>query len=263
MGAILFIVISVLVYGLKIVHNSRHLTYDKWCEIFISFFIFTNCLGFGLPLIELDRYYVDGVFGFKYRLEVYMLITPIFFIVLSKRMKWHSMRIPWYVVLALTVFAAVNIFNPSNVISSSTILAIAQIFSYLLFLYIVCSCVNIDTLLKGIYEGLVYTTLLQLILTICYPILGITAVVELFREGVSIRAAERPGAPGLGTYCIFCSHIYLLSHCSIGHDRNNNTIGTDIPHTRKLYFYHQKYLHTHTANAPFGIGSHLPHTYQE
>ena len=196
MGAILFIVISVLVYGLKIVHNSRHLTYDKWCEIFISFFIFTNCLGFGLPLIELDRYYVDGVFGFKYRLEVYMLITPIFFIVLSKRMKWHSMRIPWYVVLALTVFAAVNIFNPSNVISSSTILAIAQIFSYLLFLYIVCSCVNIDTLLKGIYEGLVYTTLLQLILTICYPILGITAVVELFREGVSIRAAERPGAPG-------------------------------------------------------------------
>ena len=77
MGAILFIVISVLVYGLKIVHNSRHLTYDKWCEIFISFFIFTNCLGFGLPLIELDRYYVDGVFGFKYRLEVYMLITPI------------------------------------------------------------------------------------------------------------------------------------------------------------------------------------------
>ena len=70
MGAILFIVISVLVYGLKIVHNSRHLTYDKWCEIFISFFIFTNCLGFGLPLIELDRYYVDGVFGFKYRLEV-------------------------------------------------------------------------------------------------------------------------------------------------------------------------------------------------
>lgn len=196
MGAILFIFLSVLVYVLKILHNSRELTFDKWCEIFISFFIFTNCIGFGLPLFELDRQYVDGIFGYKYRLEVYMLITPVFLVVLSRRMQWNFMKLPWYALLALVAFAAVNILNPANVIVPSTILALAQIFSYLLFLYMLCSSVKIDSLLRGIYEGLVYTTILQLILTICYPILGITQVVELFREGVSIRAAERPGAPG-------------------------------------------------------------------
>ena len=196
MGAILFIVISVLAYSLKILHNSRELTFDKWCEIFISFFIFTNCIGFGLPLIELDRQYVDGIFGYKYRLEVYMLITPVFLVVLSRRMQWNFMKIPWYVILIIIFYAAINIFNPNNPIVSSTVMAVAQLLSYLLFLYMLCSSVNVDTLLRGIYEGLVYTTILQLILTICYPILGITQVVELFREGVSIRAAERPGAPG-------------------------------------------------------------------
>ena len=174
MGAILFIFISVLVYVFKILHNSRELTFDKWCEIFISFFIFTNCIGFGLPLFELDRQYVDGIFGYKFRLEVYMLITPVFLVVLSRRMQWNFMKLPWYALLAIIAFAAINICNPANLIVPSTILALVQIICYLIFLYMLCSCVKIDTLLRGIYEGLVYTTILQLALAICYPILGIT-----------------------------------------------------------------------------------------
>ena len=232
MGAILFIVISVLMYTLKILHHSRELTFDKWCEIFISFFIFTNCIGFGLPLIELDRQYVDGIFGYKYRLEVYMLITPVFLVVLSRRMQWNFMKIPWYVILGILIFAGINIFNPANPIVSSTILAVAQIVSYLLFLYMLCSSVNVNTILRGVYEGLVYTTILQLILTICYPILGITEVVELFREGVSIRAAERPGAPGtfnhpnaLGGYMAMTFAFFLVCYLMGYNKRKSLLIG--------------------------------------
>ena len=183
MGAILFIAISVAVYVIKIIHNARNLTFDKWCEIFISFFIFTNCLNFGLTYFDLGNQYVDGTFSMQLRLEVYMIIAPIFFIVLSRRTQWHLLPLPWYVIFGLVLFSAINIFNPNNMAVASTVIALAQIILYLIFLYIVCS-------------RFTYTVLLQTVLTLCYPVLGIYEVTQLFREGVSIRAEERPGAPG-------------------------------------------------------------------
>lgn len=216
MGAIIFIILAVLIYVVKITHNSRELTFDKWAEIFISFFIFTNCLGFGLPLIDLDRPNIDGVFGFKYRLEVYMIIAPMFFVIMARRMQWKFLNIPWYVILGIILFAAINILNPNNLIVASTVMSLAQLLSFMLFIYMICSCVPIKVILNGVFEGFFYTAILELALTICYPILGIDAVVELFREGVSIRAEERPGAPGtfshpnsLGGYMAFVATFFM------------------------------------------------------
>ncbi len=223
MGAILFIFLSVLIYTTKILHHSRQLTFDKWSEIFISFFIFTNCLGYGLPLVDLDLPSVNGVFGYKFRMEVYMIITPVFFILMQQRMQWKLLPIPWYVLLGIIIFCAVNIMNPNNMAVSSTIIALAQLLCYIIFLYIICSCVTIESMMRGIYEGLLYTTILQAFLTVCYPILGITQVVDLFREEVSIRAEQRPGAPGtfnhpnsLGGYMAFVitffTSCYLMGY---------------------------------------------------
>lgn len=200
MGAILFIIFAVLLYTFKIIANARNLTFDKWCEIFISFFIFTNCVSFGLPLIDLNLPYNDGAFGYKFRLEVFMIIAPIFLIVMARRMKWQFLPIPWYAVAVIVLYCAVNLLNPNNLAVPSTAIAIAQLLSYALFLYLLCSCVSLDVILKGIYEGFLYTTILQAVLAICYPILGIDQVVHLFRDTTSIRAEERPGAPGTFTH---------------------------------------------------------------
>lgn len=200
MGAILFIIFAVLLYTFKIIANARNLTFDKWCEIFISFFIFTNCVSFGLPLIDLNLPYNDGAFGYKFRLEVFMIIAPIFLIVMARRMKWQFLPIPWYAVAVIVLYCAVNLLNPNNLAVPATAIAIAQLLSYALFLYLLCSCVSLDVILKGIYEGFLYTTILQAVLAICYPILGIDQVVHLFRDTTSIRAEERPGAPGTFTH---------------------------------------------------------------
>ncbi len=219
MGAILFIVISILIYTVKILHHSRALTFDKWCEIFLSFFVFTNCIGFGLPLIDLGVPITCGAWGYKFRLEVFMIITPIFFIVLSHRMQWRLMPIPWYVLLGILLFCAINIFNPANMAVPSTCIALSQLLCYIIFLYIVCSSIDMKTVIKALYEGFMYSTILQVLLTICYPILGIEQVVELFRESVSIRAEERPGAPGtfshpnnLGGYMIYVIAFYTTCY---------------------------------------------------
>ena len=229
MGAILFIIISVIAYTLKILHNQRELTFDKWCEIFISFFIFTNCIGFGLPLIELPIPITCGAWGLKFRLEVFMIITPIFFVILSQRNQWRIPPIPWYVLLGIIAFCGINIFNPNNLSVQSTIIALLQLFTYITFLYIVCSCVDSDTLLRAIFNGFKYTVIVQTILVLCFPILGMTQVVELFRENVSIRAEERPGAPGtfshpnnLGGYIIYV--IVFYASCYIMNFRKKESL---------------------------------------
>ena len=103
MGAILFIIFAVLLYTFKIIANARNLTFDKWGEIFISFFIFTNCVSFGLPLIDLNLPYNDGAFGYKFRLEVFMIIAPVFFIIIARRLRWQLLPIPWYVVAIIVL----------------------------------------------------------------------------------------------------------------------------------------------------------------
>ena len=200
MGAILFIIFAVLLYTFKIIANARNLTFDKWGEIFISFFIFTNCVSFGLPLIDLNLPYNDGAFGYKFRLEVFMIIAPVFFIIIARRLRWQLLPIPWYVVAIIVLYCAVNLLNPNNLAVNSTAIALAQLLSYAIFLYLICSCFSLDVILKGIYEGFLYTTILQAVLAICYPILGIDQVVHLFRGATSIRAEERPGAPGTFTH---------------------------------------------------------------
>ena len=76
MGAVLCIILAVFIYGVKILNNSRNLTFDKWCEIFISFFIFTNCLNFGLTFFEISE---GMAYSNPARIEVYMIIIPVFF----------------------------------------------------------------------------------------------------------------------------------------------------------------------------------------
>ncbi len=230
MGAILFIIFSVLLYVGKILFHARHLTFDKWCEIFISFFIFTNCLGFGLTIFDLNQVAPDGVFGYRIRLEVFMLIFPFTFTILAKRMQWKFLPIPWYTVLFIVLFCAINLFNPNNMAVQSTVIALIQLVCYIAFLYLVCSCVPIEVLIKGMYEGFVYTAILQSLLTICYPILGITQVIDLFHENVSIRAEERPGAPGtfahpnvLGGYMAYIVAFFTTCYI-LGYNKHKSLI---------------------------------------
>lgn len=219
MGAIILIVIAVLIYGVKILNNSHNLTFDKWSEIFISFFIFTNCLNFGLTLFETPGIvpYTDTI-----RIEVFMIITPVFFILLSRRNQWKLPTIHWMWILVFVAFAAINIFNPNNLNVTGTIIAIFNILSYFIFLYIISASTSVKTIIRGIYEGLFYVLILEGIIVFIYTI-GVTQIATFFREEASIRSVDRPGAPGtfahpnpLGiymsyVYCFFLS-CYLLNY---------------------------------------------------
>lgn len=219
MGAIILIVIAVLIYGVKILNNSKNLTFDKWCELFISFFVFTNCLNFGLTLFETPGVvpYTDSL-----RIEVFMIITPVFFIVLARRNQWKLPSIHWLWIAIFIAFAAINILNPNNINSTGTIIAFFNIFSYLAFLYIITAATSVKVIIQGVYEGLTYALILQGITVFLYTI-GITEIATFFREEASIRSVDRPGAPGtfahpnpLGiylsyVYCFFLS-CYLLDY---------------------------------------------------
>ena len=237
MGAILSIILAVFIYGVKILNNSRNLTFDKWCEIFISFFIFTNCLNFGLTLFKIDEgmAYTNNI-----RIEVYMIILPIFFIVLARRLEWKLPHIHWLLVAFLVVFSLINIFNPANINRVGTCIALFNIFSYLFFLYILTACTKTDVIIKGVYEGFTYALILQAITVFIFAI-GIHQIATFFREDTSIRSELRPGAPGTFSHPnplgIYLSYLYcfFLSCYILGYNKKKSlflailTVATLIP----------------------------------
>ena len=226
MWSILLIILSVLIYVTIIVKDANRLTFDKWCEIFVSFFVYTNSIYYGLTLYEMD---VVSSFAAGLRIEIWMLIIPVFFVTLSKRHQWTLPHISWVTILLIVLFCAINILNPSNVNPQLTIVAIVRILLYLAFLYILTSSVSSQTLLRGIYKGLTYTVILQGILAFAFTI-GITEVASLFREYAYIRSDERPGAVGtfahpnpFGAYMSMCYAFFLACYL-LGYEKRKSLI---------------------------------------
>lgn len=226
MGAILCIVISVFIYTIKILNNTRNLTFDKWCEVFISFFTFTNCLNFGFTLFKID----EGMpYSNTMRIEVYMIILPIFFVLLARRYRWELPKIHWLAVLFLVIFSATNLLNPANISKIGTLIGLYNIITYLIFLYILTASTTTDVIIRGVHEGLRYAVILEAITVFLFAI-GIHQVATLFREKVSIRSSLRPGAPGtfahpnpLGIYLTYV-YCFFLSCYIMGYQKRKSLI---------------------------------------
>lgn len=219
MWSALVIVLSVIIYLIKIVKEGNKLTLDKWGEIFVSFFVFTNSIYYGFTLYEMD---VVASIAAGIRIEIYMLLIPFFLVVIGRRNNWTFPSISWQTVLFIVLFCAINILNPSNINSNLTVLGIVRVFLYLAFLYILISSTTSHALLRGIYNGLIYTVILQGILSFAFFV-GFTEVATFFRDYAYVRSADRPGAVGTFAhpnpfaaylsmcYCFFLS-CYLLGY---------------------------------------------------
>lgn len=214
MGKLLLLILTILFFGVKTILSKNTLSYNKWGEILISFFIFTCCLGYGLPIWGSDNEFATGSLGLKYRIDIFTLLIPFFLFILIHRYQWKCPKISIKWLIAFIILFCFNIYNPHNTSVISTTIAFLYLGTYLLFLFIITSTIQVQTLVNGIYYGLLLTAIVHLFLIICYPILGIDAVVKLFRETATVRSILRPG--GVGTFShpnilgVYASYYYVF-----------------------------------------------------
>jgi O-antigen ligase len=123
----------------------------------------------------------------------------------------------WIVIILSLVL--ISLFNPYNFAKNSTWIFAYFFISHILFFKLVTSALSKEEIIKGIFDGLLILCTIQIILAICFPVLGIKAVTDIFKEGASewsTRLGTREGAVGifshpghLALFTVFASAFFL------------------------------------------------------
>lgn len=205
----LIILLVILAAGLFRWIISRGLG-KKASYTLISLFVQTLPFAYGKSIYtflqgkitEDDKVVRLGEFGNNLRIEM-----PSIFIVVLLLLGYYKFRKnifafnqnKWmYVALLMSV---VSFVNPYNIYPASILTIVFPIIQFLIFFKFIEANFSRLEILKGIYDGLMMTALLQLILAICYPVLGLESVAGLFRGDNAFEWSQRRGmASAIGTF---------------------------------------------------------------
>lgn len=196
--------------------------------LLISMFLQTIPLGYGKAIhTYLEGQKVDsefnvrlGAFDNNVRIEISLAFFCLF-IFLGFTKYFKNAFIPKYNIwlYILIVLCIISYFNPTNIFPLSFFPAISILVQLVLLLKLIEYNFNKADILKGIYDGLLLTTLLQFVLAIGYPVLGIDAVVTVFHGEGGLEWAQRRdtmsavgtfGHPGtLSLYSLICSIFFI------------------------------------------------------
>lgn len=156
-----------------------------------------------------------GEFGNIIKIEM-----PTFFIILLLLLGYHRINSnafyyknnKWFYILLLICF--ISFVNPYNQFPAAFLTLLFPILQFLLLFKFFESNFTKKEILKGIYDGLMMTTILQFALAMCYPVLGMQSVTTLFRE-TGLEWSQRRGmSSAIGTFG-HPSHLafYCLVFC--------------------------------------------------
>lgn len=157
-----------------------------------------------------------GEFGNIIRIEFPVVFLVIFFALGYHRFKSDAFNIKkniWlYVLLA---FCVVSYLNPYNTFPLAFLVLAVPLFQFLLVIkYVDYNFSRLD-ILKGIFDGLMMITLLEFVLAICYPVLGLEFVATLFRDSAFEWSQRRGMTSAIGTFG-HPGHLALYSLIMLG-----------------------------------------------
>lgn len=175
---------------------------NKRKKIFISLAIQILSLGFGLKLLSFsDSYDVKmiGAFGDSIRIELVTVIS--FYLILIgyrriDRIKIENSYMLWLILLLITI----SFLNPLNILKFAIWSPISYYAQLWFLFHLIKSNFNISEIFKGIYDAFCVLIIFQLILTICYPILGMTFIGTLFVDTLDFSLRRKDTISAMGTY---------------------------------------------------------------
>ena len=227
MVKVLILAFLILLGLLRFLVNKQHAA--KAGYILISTFIQTLPFAFGKVFYSfLDGKTVStgqdlymGAFGNHLRVEVEVIFFFLFILVGYQKFPKSAFSIRKNKMLyVFFVLCIISYLNPVNLLSLSFLPLLSFVLQMTILIKLICSNFQEEEIIKGFYDGLKYLVLLNALLTVCYPILGVEAAVTLFtgegglewsgRRGLSaaVGIIGHPGAFAL--FSLMC-YIFFLS----------------------------------------------------
>ena len=199
--------------------EGKRLTKERLYEIIIGIYTFSCCFALMyVPVIKGDDE-PCGTFGTNLSIWPCTLFILLLVWIISREKQWRIRRPKLLLAFVIIGYVAYTLLNPFNMGRVRSLGEIIYILSFGAFIYLFANTFSVKSVVNGIYLGLSLTVLLHFFLCICYPVLGIEAVVKLFDSDAATRSEERIGAVGtlghpnaLGAYasyyfCFFASCV--------------------------------------------------------
>lgn len=217
MYKIIITLIIIFFYFLRIILNSKKNNH----HLLISCFVFFIPFAFSFFEFPSPPSFRTGAFNKALSLEIIFILGLIFlFFLLIKKIPIFIKNKRIVSILVIFCFFLISFFNPNNLYIVSSIVFFLRLIIIIFIFNIIFRLYSYNLILKGFYDGMFWLTLLQFVLAICFPILGITKVLALFQpELVELAIGGRGGRysaigifahPGdLGLFsCISASYFF-------------------------------------------------------
>lgn len=210
MDRVLILIVMLIAVFVWLSKNSMRLSYPKFMEMLVTMFVFSCCFTrLSIPLFTMPYEHQYGPFGQAFRLEMSHVFILILLWVISQKQNFKFPPIKPIPIIAILFYVLFTILNPFNTIKASSFIALNYFLSYMLFLYLLTSCCSINTIIKGLYNGLCITLALHLAIMVFYS-LGLTSIVVLFNSDAVTRRGACPGTFGHPNVLAAYASFYMI-----------------------------------------------------
>jgi O-antigen ligase len=185
-------------------------------HLWVSFFIICVPFAFEKLIEDFDPNLHSGTLGSAFKVTIPIVLL----FVMLPLVNWQRIKLPartdkWiWITLALICLSLLNPFNDS--VKSSFYFAVFFL-SHILLFSIFNNVLDKKQLLKGFFDGLFILCVIQLILAICFPLLGIKSVTYLFHDAAGDWAtrlgSNRVGAVGVFNHPGNLSLFLVIASC--------------------------------------------------
>lgn len=187
-----FYLLRILINPNSSIKGNRHL--------FVSFIIVCLPLELNKTFGEINNNVASGTLGSNLIVPVPIFIVGILVIFFEdwKKLKGLLKFDLWIKILFIIVL--VSFVNPYNSSIKATLVFAVYVFSHFIIFNLIALSLTFKQILFGLYDGLKILAIVQIILAICFPALGLIEVTSIFHEQSgqwATRQGNREGAVGL------------------------------------------------------------------
>ncbi|WP_183558389.1 O-antigen ligase family protein [Mucilaginibacter sp. SP1R1] len=213
----LLIIVYLIWYCILLV-RKRDVTY-----LFFSFVI--TCIPFQMSIPLFVPHYSTAIGTGSFTAKIFLMVPFIASLILLVKQK-HKNLLHIYKnenwVLWVLVLILISVLNPYNFARWGTV-AFAVIFlSYIFYFRLIYESLNPVQVLNGIFASFLFLCVLQFILAVLYPLMGVSFVTTIFQaggEGWATRNGTRAGAIGvfvtpanLGLFTVLASGFFFSTY---------------------------------------------------
>lgn len=194
----LYLVIFILF--IAAIRFPHYIAKGNYKFLYVSLAVQLISLGYGLSFYSFIDYkgFIGG-FGNNLRLELSTLFA--LFLITKGYTKKDRINISNKLLLFLIIILIIISFiNPYNKLSTAILVPIFFYFQLWILFYVIKSNFSSKDIFKGIYDSFLILTLIQLVLSICYPVLGLNFIGELFTSSLEESLKREGVISALGTY---------------------------------------------------------------